>query len=325
MRVSAPTNFPRPRQTPAPAVRLFLLSIALLLLGGCGGQSAPGDNGRAADGKINAVCTTGMVADMVRQIGGDRVSVAALMGPGVDPHYYKASQSDIARLGKADIIVYNGLFLEGKMQDIFTKMAAKKQIVVAAEGLPPQRLRPVGPDEYDPHIWFDVSLWTLTLDNVVAGLSAVDPDGSETFRRNAEAYRARLDGLHAWVQAEIDRIPAQRRVLVTAHDAFGYFGMAYGIEVVGLQGISTVAEYGVNDVSNLVELIVSRGIGAIFVESSVSERSIQAVREGCLARGFEVKIGGTLYSDAMGEAGSGADDYVGMVRSNVATIVEALR
>ena len=305
--------------------RLCGLFLSLLLLGSCGNAPETGDPPPADAGKINAVCTTGMVADMVRHIGGDRVVVAALMGPGVDPHYYKASQSDIARLGKADIIVYNGLFLEGKMQDIFTKMAAKKQIVVVTADLPTQRLRPVGPDEYDPHVWFDVSLWALTLDNVVAGLSAVDPQGAETFRRNAAAYRAQLEELHAWVQTQINEIPQQRRVLVTAHDAFGYFGMAYGIEVVGLQGISTVAEYGVNDVSNLVELIVSRGIGAIFVESSVSERSIQAVRQGCLARGFEVKIGGTLYSDAMGEAGGAADNYVGMVRSNVTTIVEALR
>jgi manganese/zinc/iron transport system substrate-binding protein len=312
-----------------------LSMLLVFLLSGCSDGPSSDDSSNASSAKdqgnagtaaaIKVVCTTGMIGDMVSRVGGDRVAVTALMGPGVDPHYYKASQSDIARLGQADLIVYNGLFLEGKMQDIFTKMASRKQIAVAAAGLPPQRLRRVGHDEHDPHVWFDVSLWALTLDNIIAGLSAVDPQGQETFEKNAALYRAELEQLHQWVQAEINKIPAQHRVLVTAHDAFGYFGLAYGIEVVGLQGISTVAEYGVNDVSNLVETIVSRGIGAIFVESSVSERSIQAVQQGCLARGFEVKIGGTLYSDAMGATGSGADTYIGMVRSNVNSIVTALQ
>lgn len=300
---------------------LGLVLAAGLAFVGCGGSEAP-----PADGaKLRVVCTTGMIGDMLQHLGGDRVEVSTLMGPGVDPHYYKASQGDIALLGQADMIVYNGLFLEGKMQDIFNKMARKKKVVAVAEGLPKERLRQVGEGEYDPHIWFDVSLWMLALDNALKGLEAADPQGAAAYRDNAAAYRARLSELHAWVKAQVGEVPQARRVLVTAHDAFGYFGQAYGIEVVGLQGISTVAEYGVNDVSNLVELIVSRRIRAIFVESSVSERSIHAVQQGCLARGFEVAIGGTLYSDAMGEKGSGADNYVGMVKSNVNTVVAALK
>jgi len=178
---------------------------------------------------------------------------------------------------------------------------------------------------FDPHIWFDVSLWAQTVEVAVASLSELDPEGAEVYRRNGEQYRARLDALHQWVIEQVGQISEQQRVLITAHDAFGYFGLAYGFEVVGLQGISTVAEYGVNDVTQLVDRIVERQVKAIFVESSVPVRSIEAVRQGCLNRGFEVVIGGTLYSDAMGGAGSGADSYIGMVESNVNTIVGALR
>jgi manganese/zinc/iron transport system substrate-binding protein len=268
-----------------------------------------------------------MVADLARNIGGDRVEVIGLMGPGVDPHYYKASQGDLARITDADIVLFNGLFLEGKMEDIFAKMARSKKVVAVAGGVDEKNLRrpPEFLGHFDPHIWFDVSLWAQTVEVAVASLSELDPEGAEVYRRNGEQYRARLDALHQWVIEQVGQISEQQRVLITAHDAFGYFGLAYGFEVVGLQGISTVAEYGVNDVTQLVDRIVERQVKAIFVESSVPVRSIEAVRQGCLNRGFEVVIGGTLYSDAMGGAGSGADSYVGMVESNVNTIVGALR
>jgi manganese/zinc/iron transport system substrate-binding protein len=268
-----------------------------------------------------------MVADLARNIGGDRVEVIGLMGPGVDPHYYKASQGDLARITDADIVLFNGLFLEGKMEDIFAKMARSKKVVAVAGGVDEENLRrpPEFLGHFDPHIWFDVSLWAQTVEVAVASLSELDPEGAEVYRRNGEQYRARLDALHQWVIEQVGQISEQQRVLITAHDAFGYFGLAYGFEVVGLQGISTVAEYGVNDVTQLVDRIVERQVKAIFVESSVPVRSIEAVRQGCLNRGFEVVIGGTLYSDAMGGAGSGADSYVGMVESNVNTIVGALR
>ena len=301
--------------------RIYILLCALIATA-C---SAPEQE--ASNGRIKIVATTGMVADLARNIGGDRVEVIGLMGPGVDPHYYKASQGDLARITDADIVLFNGLFLEGKMEDIFTKMARSKKVVAVAGGVDEKNLRrpPEFLGHFDPHIWFDVSLWAQTVEVAVASLSELDPEGAEVYRRNGEQYRARLDALHQWVIEQVGQIPEQQRVLITAHDAFGYFGLAYGFEVVGLQGISTVAEYGVNDVTQLVDRIFERQVKAIFVESSVPVRSIEAVRQGCLNRGFEVVIGGTLYSDAMGGAGSGADSYVGMVESNVNTIVGALR
>ncbi|MBT5802704.1 MAG: zinc ABC transporter solute-binding protein [Gemmatimonadetes bacterium] len=301
--------------------RIYILLCALIATA-C---SAPEQE--ASNGRIKIVATTGMVADLARNIGGDRVEVIGLMGPGVDPHYYKASQGDLARITDADIVLFNGLFLEGKMEDIFAKMARSKKVVAVAGGVDEKNLRrpPEFLGHFDPHIWFDVSLWAQTVEVAVASLSELDPEGAEVYRRNGEQYRARLDALHQWVIEQVGQISEQQRVLITAHDAFGYFGLAYGFEVVGLQGISTVAEYGVNDVTQLVDRIVERQVKAIFVESSVPVRSIEAVRQGCLNRGFEVVIGGMLYSDAMGGAGSGADSYVGMVESNVNTIVGALR
>ncbi len=298
----------------------FLLAFIL----GCAENSTENlDNA----GHVEVVCTTGMVADLARHIGGDRVRVTGLMGPGVDPHYYKASQGDLAKLERADLILYNGLSLEGKMQDIFGKMARIKRIVAVADAVDKAEL--LQPDEleghYDPHIWFDVSLWSKTINSVVRALSEIDPEGAESYQRNGDLYRNELGALDAWVKEQVEQIPSGQRVLITAHDAFGYFGQAYGIEVMGLQGISTVAEYGVNDVTGLVDFISERNIRAIFVESSVPERSIEAVRQGCLQRGHTVSIGGTLFSDAMGGQGSGADTYVGMVRSNVETVVGALR
>jgi len=296
--------------------------LCALIATACGAPEQEASNGR-----IKIVATTGMVADLARNLGGDRVEVTGLMGPGVDPHYYKASQGDLARITDADIVLFNGLFLEGKMEGIFAKMARSKKVVAVAGGVDEKNLRrpPEFLGHFDPHIWFDVSLWAQTVEVAVASLSELDPEGVEVYRRNGEQYRARLDALHQWVIEQVGQIPEQQRVLITAHDAFGYFGLAYGFEVVGLQGISTVAEYGVNDVTQMVDRIVERQVKAIFVESSVPARSIEAVRQGCLNRGFEVVIGGTLYSDAMGGAGSGADSYVGMVESNVNTIVGALR
>ena len=302
--------------------RFFILA-GVLLLSACGGNETP----PVEQDKKLVVCTTGMVGDLVRHVAGDRAEVISLMGPGIDPHYYKATQGDLQKLSRADVIFYNGLFLEGKLEGIFEKMARSKTVIPVSRDISKDRLRkPVaGQREHDPHIWFDVSMWAETLPVVVQTLSGIDAEGVDVFRANAEVYRKQLLDLDAWAKAQIAHIPSDQRVLITAHDAFGYFGLAYGIEVRGLQGISTVAEYGVNDVSLLVNFIVKRRVKAIFVESSVPERSINAVREGCKAQGWDVAIGGTLYSDAMGPAGSGADTYIGMVQSNVNTIVEALK
>lgn len=305
------------------AAQAALLVGLWLLATGCGGSA----DQAAPNGRLRVACTTGMVADLARNVGGERVEVDCLMGPGVDPHYYKASQGDLERLSRAGVILYNGLFLEGKMEEIFGKMARERRVVAVAAELPQSQLRkpPEFEGHYDPHVWFDVSLWRQTIPTVVAALAAADPAGAEVYQARGAAYAARLDTLHQWVQQELAAITPAQRVLVTAHDAFGYFGRAYGVEVVGLQGVSTVAEYGVNDLNRLVDLIVARRLKAIFVESSVPQRSINAVREGCQGRGHQVQIGGTLYSDAMGEPGSGADTYEGMVRANVHTIVAALK
>ena len=307
--------------------KLYFKLLAVLLIGimiGCGGgEKAP----EVASGKFKIACTTGMIADMLSNIAGEQAEISALMGPGVDPHLYKASQGDIKILNQADAIFYNGLHLEGKLQEILEKMARKKKVVPISQNLPENRLRSLDGKEglHDPHIWFDVQLWAMTIDLVVDELSALDEQNTVLFRQRGEAYRAELDSLHEWVLEQISTIPEEQRVLITAHDAFAYFGKIYNIEVMGLQGISTMAEYGLNDVTRLVDLVVERQIKAVFVESSVSQRSINAVREGCKAKGYEVKIGGTLYSDAMGAPGSGADNYIGMVKSNVEAIVSALK
>lgn len=303
---------------------IVCLFFSCLLLG-CSASEKESD--QRVEARLNIVCTTGMITDLVSQIGGERVQVTGLMGPGVDPHYYKASQGDIAKLTKADLVFYNGLFLEGKMEEIFAKMSRRKKVAAVTAAIPPATLRKPTEFEgnFDPHIWFDVGLWRQTIDTVVDNLVEIDPEGASVYRSNGDLYAGALEELDQWVHQMIKEIPVSQRILVTAHDAFGYFGRAYGVEVLGLQGVSTVAEYGVNDVSLLVNMIVERQIKAIFVESSVPERSINAVRQGCQARGFNVNIGGTLYSDAMGGEGSGAETYIGMVKTNVNTIVTALK
>ncbi|MBD3224394.1 MAG: manganese transporter [Caldithrix sp.] len=273
------------------------------------------------------VTTTGMIADLVENIAGQAFKVEGLMGPGVDPHLYKASQSDISKLSRADVIFYNGLQLEGKMTDILKKMKRKKTVVAISDGIARDSLIKLEGAKYafDPHIWFDVHLWKQTIPTVVKHLRAEFPEYTNQFTQNAEQMTQKLDTLHHWVKQQVQTVPEQQRIMITAHDAFEYFGVAYGIKVYGLQGISTVAEYGVHDVNRMVDLILENKIRAVFVETSVPKRSIEAVVAGVRARDGDVHIGGTLYSDAMGAAGSGANTYIGMVRSNVTTIVNALK
>lgn len=299
-----------------------MLGLALLAAG-CGQNAAP----RAAAGQIKAVATTGMVADAVRSVGREHANVTALMGPGVDPHLFKASQGDIAKLSQAQVVFYNGLNLEGKMGDVLVKMARSKPTVAVAELIPEDQL--LSPPEfaghYDPHVWFDVSLWVRVVERVRQALAEVDPAHRADYERNAADYVKKLEELHTYAQQQLAQVPKERRVLVTAHDAFGYFGRAYGVEVMGLQGISTAAEYGLGDVQNLVDTLVTRGVKAVFVESSVPKRSIEAVVQGARARGHQVAIGGELFSDAMGDPGTAEGTYIGMVRYNVDTIVKALK
>ncbi len=276
---------------------------------------------------LRIVTTTGMIRDAVITIAGDHADVIALMGPGVDPHLYKATQGDLKKLSQADIIFYNGLHLEGKLGEVLEKLSRTKPVIAVTDNIPDSLLRAVPGFQgtHDPHIWFDVSLWKEAVKQIHTTLVAYDSSHKQPYTRATELYLSRLDSLHAAVKIHLLDIPEEQRVLITAHDAFGYFGDAYQIEVRGLQGISTVAEFGLRDVTNLVDFIIERKIKALFVETSVSEKSINAVVQGCRKKGWNIKIGGSLYSDAMGEEGTPEGTYVGMVHANVKTIVEALK
>jgi len=305
------------------------LSIAAILMAMMCWGCAPAENQggeRANTERLNIVATTGMIADLASNIGGELVEVTAIMGPGVDPHLYKASQGDLRLLRNADIIFYNGLHLEGKMSEVLEKLGRQQPVFAVAEGVPTSKLIKVdeAADSYDPHLWFDVSLWELVGANLTERLCATDTANATTYRNNFSAYRQSLQSLHQWVGEQLAAIPEGQRVLVTAHDAFTYFGAAYQMEVRGLQGISTLSEFGLRDISDLVGFLSEQKIAAVFVESSVPQKSLEAVVEGCLKRGHEVRIGGTLYSDAMGEAGTPEGSYIGMVRHNVNTIKQAL-
>lgn len=301
---------------------ICLFVFSALLLNAC--ESSKPTMTSGGKGKILVTTTTGMVADIVKNVGGEHVQVEGLMGPGVDPHLYKASQGDIRKLDQADMIFYNGLYLEGKMTDIFNKISKQKPVIAVAEKIDKSKLIKTGPNEYDPHIWFDVSLWTKAVKRTEEALIEADPDHESDYRKNSEKYLAQLHELDQNIKKEIVSIPKKRRVLVTAHDAFGYFGRAYDIEVVGLQGISTASEYGLKDVQRIVDLLAERKIKAVFIESSVPKRSIEAVVKGTAKKGHNIKIGGELFSDALGEKGTPEGNYIGMVRYNVNTIVNAL-
>ena len=297
-----------------------------LLVGGCGGESTQASD-TSDKGPLSVVATTGIIADTAKRVAGQHAQVVGLMGPGVDPHLYKASEGDVRRLSEAGLILYNGLHLEGKMGDILTRLARTRPVVAVTEEIPQNLLRepPEFAGQYDPHVWFDVSMWRRTLDPIVRELSALDPAHAEEFKANAEAYGKELDALDAWVKQRIETLPPSHRVLVTAHDAFGYFGRRYGMEVIGIQGISTLSEAGLHDVDRVAQLVVDRKVKALFIESSVPRRSIEAVLAAVRSRGFESQIGGQLFSDSLGGANTPAGTYVGMVRANVDTLVNALK
>lgn len=277
--------------------------------------------------KIKIVTTTGMIGDAIGNIVGDRGEVISLMGPGVDPHLYKATHGDLERLTTADVVFYNGLHLEGKMGEVFEKLGRQKPVVAVGDEIAENRLRKVPGFQgaFDPHIWFDVSLWKEAVKAASEFMQEYDSSHREEYKANSERYLLRLDSLDKAVREQVAQIPATQRVLITAHDAFGYFGDAYEIEVRGLQGISTLSEFGLRDVTDLVDFIITRQVKAIFVETSVSQKSIEAVVEGCQQKNWNVKIGGSLYSDAMGPAGTAEGTYIGMVNANVKTIVESLK
>ena len=305
---------------------LMILVFVSLLLSACASSGGESDL-PIAERTINVVTTTGMIADAAINVGGERVQVQSLMGPGVDPHLYKASENDVQTLQGADIVFYNGLHLEAQMGEVLERMNDFGiRTVVVTDKIDRSIL--LAPPEfagnYDPHVWFDVTLWMKAAEQIKEALIEADPTNQAVYEANAEAYLGELQELHEYVLSQAEGIPAEQRVLITAHDAFNYFGRAYGFEVRGLQGISTEAQAGTADVQALADFIVKRQIPAVFVESSVPQRNVEAVQAAVQSRGFDVKIGGSLFSDAMGTAGTPEGTYVGMVRHNIDTIVAAL-
>jgi len=307
----------------AGAVGLILVCLAagVVSSAGCGG----GAGGAAGAGRPRVVATTTVVADLVRQVGGDRVTVDCLMAAGIDPHSYKPTPRDADRLAGADLVVASGLHLEGKLAALLERLARTRPVVAVGDSLPADRLLAAGGGQHDPHVWFDARLWSMGVPAVAEALVRIDPAAADDYRRRARDYAARLEALDERIGGQLASIPAGRRVLVTAHDAFRYFGRAYGIEVVGVQGTSTESEAGLGDINRLVDLVVDRGIPAIFVETSVSDRNVEALREGARARGHEVALGGRLHSDSLGGPGSGAETLEEALTANVATIVRGLK
>tara|TARA_Y100001968_G_scaffold312381_1_gene335511 strand:+ start:3676 stop:4626 length:951 start_codon:yes stop_codon:yes gene_type:complete len=296
-----------------------LFILVLCLLTAC---DAPGSKT-----SLTVVSTTGMIHDIVRNIAHDKVDATVLMGPGVDPHLYKATESDVLSLARADIIFYNGLHLEAKLGDVLSNMAERSHIVAVTDRIDKDTLRM--PKEfdgfYDPHVWFDVRLWLLAIDAVEQALINKDKANKEFYIKHATQYRDQLKRLDRYILNQVSLVPNHRRILVTAHDAFGYFGDAYGFEVYALQGISTQSEAAIYDVDQLANFIVMRKIPAIFVESSISKRHILSVQEAVKAKGWHVVIGGELFSDALGEPNTPEGTYIGMLKHNIHSIVDGLK
>lgn len=282
--------------------------------------------GLAAQGVTTVVATTGMIADAARQVGGDLVEVRGLMGPGVDPHSYRQTRSDIVAMARADVVLWHGLYLEAQMEEFLQDLGDRGTVTAVAESMPRDLLMAHDDydDKFDPHVWMVPDLWKHVVENVRDALSAARPDSAEVFAANAAAHLAELDELATYAAGILASVPEESRVLVTAHDAFNYFGQAYGFEVMGIQGISTESEAGLRRIADLVDVLVDRRIGAVFVESSVSDRNIRALIEGAAAKGHEVVIGGELFSDAMGAPGTYVGTYIGMIDHNATTIAGAL-
>ncbi len=279
-----------------------------------------------AQAPLKVVATTGMIADAVRQVGGDQVEVKGLMGPGVDPHAYRQTRSDIVAMTRADLVLWHGLYLEAQMEDFFEDLSRKQTVVAVAESVDKSKLRAHDDyaDKYDPHIWMSPALWADVVTKVQEMLTEARPEAAEIFAANAQVHLAELDALTAYAEQALTAVPEESRVLLTAHDAFGYFGAAYGYEVMGVQGISTQSEAGLNRIGELVDTLVDRQLTAVFVESSISDRSMRSLIEGAAAKGHKVSVGGELYSDAMGEPGTYEGTYVGMLDHNITVIAGAL-
>lgn len=280
----------------------------------------------AVDKPLKVVTTTSMIADAVREIGGEHVNVTALMGPGVDPHAYRQTRSDIAKLVRADLVLWHGLYLEAQLEAFFQDLANRKTVIAVGEQVPKNKL--LAHDDYDnrfdPHVWMNPDLWVFVVKAVHQALVEADPKHQATYAENLKVYSEQLAQLSNYAKRVLASVPKDQRMLITAHDAFNYFGQAYAFDVVGIQGISTESEAGLKRIQELVNLIVKRNVTAVFVESSVADRNVKALIEGAAAKGQEVRIGGELFSDAMGQPGTYEGTYIGMIDHNVTLIAQAL-
>lgn len=301
--------------------KFFLVLLGSIIIFSC-------KNNQPTNGKTNIVTTTTMITDLVKNIGGEKINVQGLMGSGVDPHLFKASEGDVSKLANANIIFYGGLHLEGKLVEVFEKMSRQNiKTIAVSDALDKTNLiaSELFPGNYDPHIWFNIDYWIQITQYVANQLSKTDPENKLFYETNAKNYIEKLEVLKKEITATIQTLPKEKRILVTAHDAFSYFGKAYNFEVVGLQGLSTATEAGVQDVQKLATFIIDKKVKAIFVESSVPKRTIEALQAAVTSKGHDVSIGGTLYSDALGNAGTREGTYIGMFQYNVNTIVNALK
>lgn len=302
----------------AVAVIVLLLAIGLSL---CGIEA----HGDGSSGKLRVTATTTMLYDLVMQIGGECVDAQSLMGSGVDPHQYRAGAGDIIKLQNADVVVYNGLHLEGKMGDVLASLEESgKNVIRASDGIS-EELIIFNDGVPDPHIWFDAALWSMAAEETARGLSEADPDNADTYAVNLRSCKEKLEELDRYVRERTAEIAEEQRVLVTAHDAFAYFGRAYGYEVKGLQGINTAAEAAAFDVSRLAYYIAENKIGAVFVESSMPVKNIEALYEAVRSAGFETHLGGSLYSDSIGDERSGTETYIASFKYNIDLIAEGLK
>lgn len=307
----------------------LLLGVMVFFAAGCGSESVSSDADAATDGRYYVVCTVGMITDIVRNVAGDYAKVEGIIGDGVDPHLYKPTRGDVVKLSQADVVFYNGLLLEGKMSDVLDHIAGSGKLVRAVtEAILDETDylldKEDDSDHTDPHVWMDISGWMRAIPVVADALADYDSVNAQRYQANAAAYIEKLKGLNVYAVEAMATIPESQRVLVTAHDAFQYLGRAYGIEVRGVQGISTESEAGLRDLEQLIDFIVEKKIPSVFIESSVSDKNVKALVEGADARGHELVIGGELFSDAMGEAGTYKGTYIGMLDHNVTTIVNAL-
>lgn len=303
----------------------MVVGLSILLAAGC--KQTTNKNLYLGNRQIKVVTTTTMIADLLNNAGKGRVFVESLMGPGIDPHSYEPRESDVSRLMDADVVFYNGIHLEGKMADLFEESSKKKHVFAIADGLLPEDIqKEIQSNTNDPHIWFDVRLWIKCLDFVSAKLIEIDPENISIYNTNKNNYLATLNDLHKYVKSQSEKIPIEQRVLITAHDAFGYFGKAYGFQVRGVQGINTVAEANSGEIGSLATFMVKNKVRAFFVESSVPRKNLEKLKEvaSLLDPKFIISSGGELYSDALGPKNSSAGTYEGMVKHNIETIVKAL-